>query len=327
MRKQYFMDRLSYIILLLLPIGIFGILSYLYQMPLDGVLYGGILCIFLFALLGVVDFYRYTKKRERLRYLSAETFVASNLPVSKSNLEKQYQDLLCSFHKLYSSLLTTDQLQSQEMKDFYALWVHQIKTPIAALSLLLQEDESVKNREMQMELFKIEQYVDLVLNYLKVEDLSSDFVFQSCDLERIVRQSVKKFATVFISKKIKIELENLNHKVVSDEKWLCFAIDQVLSNALKYTEKAGTIRIFLGDADSLIIEDTGIGIMPEDLSRIFEKGYTGYNGRMDKKATGIGLYLTKKALDRMGHEIHIQSNGKSGTKVVISTFQEKIEFE
>ena len=213
------------------------------------------------------------------------------------------------------------------MKDFYALWVHQIKTPIAALNLLLQNNYSESNKELRLELFKIERYTELVLNYLRLEDISSDLSFSSYKLDGIVNQAVKKFAPVFIAKDIKISIESLEFKVLTDEKWLVFALEQIISNSVKYTPAGGQIKIHAEKDCVLVIKDNGIGIAPEDLPRIFEKGFTGYNGRMDKKATGLGLYLTKKTLEKLGHSIDIFSNCNDGTTVKIDLSRNNMTFE
>ena len=174
-------------------------------------------------------------------------------------------------------------------------------------------------REMKLELFKVEQYVEMVLSYLRMEDMSGDLVFEEYSLDEIVRQAVRKYSRMFILKKIRLDLGPLDHQVLTDEKWLVFVVEQILSNALKYTKEGG-ISIYMTsyrDRPVLAIEDTGIGISAEDLPRVFEKGFTGYNGRADKKSTGIGLYLCKKIMDRLHHNIYIESQEGQGTKVYL----------
>jgi signal transduction histidine kinase len=169
------------------------------------------------------------------------------------------------------------------------------------------------------ELFKIEQYVDMVMYYQRLESISSDFLFRKYDLYDIVKQTLKKYAILFINSKLSLDLQEFECFVVTDEKWLQFALGQIISNALKYTPRGG-ISIYLektsGNAQ-LVVRDTGIGIRPEDLPRIFERGYTGYNGRLDKKSTGIGLYLCKRTLDKLSHTIEVSSEVGKGTKVTI----------
>lgn len=166
---------------------------------------------------------------------------------------------------------------------------------------------------MESELFKIEQYVEMVLQYLRLNSSINDFVLKEYDLDDIIRQAVRKYAPMFVRKKLTLHYDPVQTKVVTDEKWLVFVLEQVLGNAIKYTA-SGEISIYM-EGGCLVIEDSGIGILPEDLPRIFEKGYTGYNGRSDKKASGIGLYLVRKILNKLGHKILAESEPEKGTKV------------
>ena len=207
----------------------------------------------------------------------------------------------------------------QEQADFFGLWSHQIKTPIAALQALFQSADEDTSAYRQ-ELFRIERYVETALQYLRFDDMSGDLMLTKCNLEDMVKQVVKKYAPQFIHNHLSIDLENLQQVVLTDEKWFCFVLEQVLSNAIKYTREGG-IRISANenaDGVEVVIADTGIGVRREDLPRIFDKGYTGYNGRMDKKASGLGLYLCKGICDKLGHGIRIESAEGEGTKVYIT---------
>lgn len=209
----------------------------------------------------------------------------------------------------------------RELTDYYSLWVHQIKTPIAAMDLLLQEDDSPHRGELEMELLKIGQYVEMVLSYLRLDSDSTDYVLREYPLDDILRQAVRKFAKMFILKKITLDFQETGKTVLTDEKWLLFVVEQVLSNALKYTPAGGTIRIY-GDGATVVIADNGIGIREEDQARVFEKGFTGYNGRADKKSTGIGLYLCRQVMDRLNHGISLTSRPGQGTLVRLDLSRE-----
>ncbi len=208
----------------------------------------------------------------------------------------------------------------KEKEDFFALWAHQIKTPIAAMNLLLQNEEPDR-AQCRQELFRIENYVELALDYTRFENLSGDLQLESCELLPMVKQTVKKYSTIFIHKHLKVELKDLELKILTDEKWFCFILEQILSNALKYTKEGGvTIRAEKdGACTRVVIADTGIGIRSEDLPRIFEKGFTGCNGRLDKKASGLGLYLCRGVCDKLGHGIGAVSQEGKGTEVFITT--------
>ena len=176
------------------------------------------------------------------------------------------------------------------------------------------------------DLFRIEQYVEMVLMYLRLDSDSSDYVIKEHEIGSIVKAAVKKFSGEFISRKISLDMKKIDGTVITDDKWLSFVIEQVISNALKYTPK-GTISIYMEEPKILCIKDTGIGIAPEDLPRIFEKGYTGYNGRADKKASGIGLYLCKRICTNLGHQISAVSEPDRGTLIRISLKQERLKVE
>ena len=189
--------------------------------------------------------------------------------------------------------------QIREKEDFFALWAHQIKTPIAALRLLMQND-SPDLGDCRRKLFRIESYVEMALNFIRFEGISGDLVLEECSLDKMVKQVVKKNSTIFIHQHLSVELEDLDENILTDEKWFSFVLDQILSNALKYTKKGG-VKIFTRESEDckeVIVRDTGMGIRSEDIPRVFEKGYTGYNGRIDKKASGLGLYLCKGVCDK-----------------------------
>jgi len=265
------------------------------------------------------DYVKYRNKHLQLQTsLKLSEYDLSTLPEPQDLLEKDYQEIIAKLdmdRKLQEAAFENTR---QQMVDYYTLWVHQIKTPISAMRLLLQGEDNELTAELGLELFKIESYVEMVLHYLRIESPSSDFVIKRYNLEDIVKQAVRRYARMFIRKKLNLQLGPLDCEVLTDEKWLVFVIEQVISNAIKYTN-SGTISIYLDSTrpKTLVIEDTGIGIAPEDLPRVFDPGYTGYIGRLDKRATGVGLYLCKKILTKLSHTIEIESVVEQGTKVLI----------
>ncbi len=310
---------------------IFGILFYLYDIPFDAIIYGCELSFVWCAVCLFIDFYKYYK-RHKLLHINREQFFddAEQLPEHMDIIEYDYQELAKELYQAKQELISKNRIAKKELLDYYGMWVHQIKTPIAALDILLQNTErmlyqldekemmqkAISVSDMKMELFKIEQYVEMALNYLRVEDISSDLVFKKHELDDMVRQVIRKYAKIFISKKIKIDFKPTKACIVTDEKWFIFVFEQIISNALKYIKK-GQIFIYMKEK-SLVIEDTGIGIPAEDLPRIFEKGFTGYNGRENKKSTGIGLYLCKNIMDKLQWNITVDSEVGSGTKIYLT---------
>lgn len=318
---------------------IFPVIFYFYNIRTDAVRYALLLSAVWFIVWEAVRAVRFFRRHEQLceveKKAPAELF---GMPKAGSLIEEDYQRILEKVYHDKMELESAGRVFRRETADYYGMWAHQIKTPIAALRVLIQsygeerrEEEKGKAaavREMRQELFKIEQYVEMVLTYLRIEDMSSDFVFERYDLDDIIRQAVKKYTQIFILQKIKLNYEPVGRKVLTDEKWLSFVVEQLLSNALKYTEKSGrerAVSIYM-EGEHLVIEDTGIGIWAEDLPRVFEKGFTGYNGRENKKSTGIGLYLCKTVMDKLRHGLWLESEVGKGTKAYID-FERRTENE
>jgi histidine kinase len=203
-----------------------------------------------------------------------------------------------------------------DLVDYYTLWVHQIKTPIAASKLLVSEvaDRQLK-QQLEQEIFKIDSYTNLVLQYLRLESFHDDLVLKKENIEDLVKEVIRKYALFFIQKGLSINLHDLDRKIVTDKKWLLVVIEQILSNSLKYTNEGG-LEIYMEGSD-LCIKDTGIGIKNSDQLRVFERGFSGYNGRMTQQSSGLGLYLTQKISQELGHQIQIESELGQGTTVRI----------
>lgn len=317
------------LVIALLAFGVFlGILS-LYSLPLEAVGYAALLTSTFVLLVGIVNFCSFYKKHHVLEKMRASiAFAEPTFPSPRDLIEEDYQELINILARDRVEIISQKDKTYTEMLDYYTIWAHQIKTPIAAMGLLLQAEEINKKEELQDQLFKIEQYVEMVLQYIRMESLSGDLVFKEYSLDEIIKQGIKKYAKSFIRQKIKLNYQELSCNVLTDEKWLVFVIEQILSNALKYTPQ-GEISIYM-DRDNLktlVIEDMGIGIEPEDLPRVFEKGFTGYNGRADKKSTGIGLYLCKQILNKLSHTITIESTVGQGTWVKIGLDTVRVDAE
>lgn len=327
-------DQVNYLGHFLVFAAVFLITTMQYKINMEPTLYSLLICTFLGGCWLIYNFIQYKDRYHALyeTYLNLETTV-STLPEPSNYIEEMYDELLHNLFNDRSNLYSKMKKQELESKDYYTIWIHQIKTPIAALYLLLQTEESSKNSMlMKQELFKVEQYAEMALYYLRLQHMSFDLLLKECNLYEIIKQSVKKYSIDFIGKKITLNLAEFEGSVISDEKWLGFVIEQILSNCIKYTAK-GSISIDYIDSNHnsdineklkhayevtssdsvLCISDTGIGIKEEDLPRIFEKGFTGYNGRMDKKSTGIGLYLCKQVIIKLGFDISVTSKVGKGT--------------
>lgn len=323
----YVRENRKVVIALAVYTAVFAFIFWLYRLPLGAVGYAALVCLFLLLVWLAVDYRRFAVRLRLLRRLEQEiTLSTEQLPEPDGALEAQYQALVRALDADRRAQLTRSQQGYQELVEYYTVWAHQIKTPIAAMRLLLQDADTDEQRALLEQLQSVEQYVEMVLGYLRLESPSSDYVIRNYLLDDIVRQAVRKYASQFIRRKLRLEYTPLNVSVITDEKWLLFVIEQVLSNALKYT-RSGSVSITLEAPKTLCIHDTGIGIAPEDLPRVFEKGYTGCNGRTDKRATGIGLYLCRRILEKLGHTIAITSTVGEGTTVRIGLQQDALEVE
>ncbi|VYU20817.1 sensor histidine kinase [Clostridium tertium] len=314
---KYILGNLYIVILFLAFIGVFiGVFS-LYNLEIEAVVYSSILCIFLGLIYFVCKFLSYHRKhKELLRIERSISLIANELPSPSDSIEEDYQNMISSLIEINNKTLTDFTKQRNESIDYYTTWVHQVKVPIAVMKLILQGEDTNENKELLSELFRVEEYVEMVLCYFRLDSTSNDFVFKEYKLDDIIKKSIRKYASQFIRKKISLNYNNTDKIVLTDEKWLSFILEQILSNAIKYTDR-GSITISIDDDKILSISDTGIGIAEEDIPRIFEKGFTGYNGRADKKSTGLGLYLCKMAANKLSHSIYVKSEVGVGSTFFI----------
>lgn len=317
----YIKQKSKILLTILLFCIIFAIVFYLYKLPVEAVIYPSLLCILFGTILIVLDFAKIKRRHKILEKLgNMPSAMIDELPSVSNINDYGYQRIIRSLQKEISQLESDSNNRFNDMVDYYTVWAHQIKTPIASMRLTLQNEDTPLSRKLLSDLFRIEQYVEMIMAFLRLDSTSSDYVFKEHNIDTIIRQAVKKYANEFIDRKISLVYNPIDYTVVTDDKWLSFVIEQILSNALKYTQK-GSIKIYMNENMMLCIEDTGIGIAPEDLPRIFEKGYTGYNGRNDKKASGLGLYLCKRICKNLDTGITVLSEIDKGTIVRIDLKQ------
>ena len=313
---------------------IYTMVLFLFRVPAAVNLYALALCTAAGLAAGAWDFSVYVRRHRILVHMEKEvTDSLHHLPLPKDLLEEDYQNIIrAAFQNDKEKAFQADRKYT-DMLDYYTMWAHQIKTPIAAMKLLVQSGEMDEETRGSLldQLFRTEQYVEMVLCYVRLSGQVSDYVIAEYDLDAIVRQAVRKFAPVFIRSRCRLVYEPLNRKVLTDEKWLLAVIEQILSNSLKYTEAAGKddpwVEIWMEDDSVLVIRDNGIGIASEDLPRIFEKGYTGCNGRTDKKSTGLGLYLCSRICRNLGHGIAAVSEAGKGTEIRLDLSRKAVKTE
>ena len=311
--KYHVRSRLPFYLVFIFNGLILLLFAFLFEEVADVLYYALTILTFVSVIMVIWDLSR-TFKTSKAAYLYEEItplsplefYLAQTLENARENQKNQTEEGC----KRYTDLM-----------DYYTLWVHQIKTPIAASQLLVQDvtDRNIRSL-LEQEIFKIDAYTHLVLQYLRLENFHDDLQLKQVALEHLVKEVVRKHSLFFIQKGLTINLDDLDVKVISDEKWLLVIIEQVLSNSLKYT-KSGGIEIYFKD-NTLYLKDSGIGIKDSDILRVFERGFSGYNGRLTQQSSGLGLYLSKKIADQLGHDISISSQVGQGTTVSIH-FQKK----
>lgn len=292
-----------------------GIIFALYDIMLEPFFYASGITIFILLVMTVITFLQ-EKKQFGQKRNAIDAFLAgrNELPVEGDCENDLYRSALIRLAGQIDDLKENYAEGQQEVLDYYTAWVHQIKTPIAVMKLRL-DDDTEENRALSAELFRIEQYVEMVLQYAKLGKDNNDLMICEYRLDDLIRESIRKYASQFIQSKLKMRYCATDMSVITDKKWFCCILDQLLSNAIKYTNE-GSISIFIQD-DTLVIEDTGIGIAAEDLPRIFEKGFTGINGRTGRASSGLGLYLASKAAKLIDVSIEARSKPGHGSSFMI----------
>lgn len=226
-----------------------------------------------------------------------------------SDVKDDNERLLNENRNLKSEMLN----QKDDLNAYFLMWLHQIKTPITVSKLLLEKPDETTNTKLKMQLMYIEQYINMAMNYLKMIDYSTDMDITQVNLDDIIKNLLKKYSLLFIHNHISLEYQSNLTYVVSDSQWLTILIEQILSNALKYTENGKITIQYLEDKHALEIRDTGIGIRSEDIPKIFDRGYSGFNGRMNEKSSGLGLYLVRKISERLNIQIEVESKLSKGS--------------
>ena len=316
--KSYLYSRRFFLALLILLLGFILLFAFVFDAYRSLLEYVALLLAFLsFLFIGADAWTAYKGYRSQKLQVAAQ---------AQTPLEKLLQERVEELEYEQKNQLLVEQEKYNDLLAYYTLWVHQVKTPIAASSLLIGDlkDKEAKS-QLEQELFKIESYVHLVLQYLRLESFHDDLVLKQENLADLVREVVKKYALFFIQQGLSLNLHDLDHTIVTDKKWFLVILEQVLSNSLKYT-KEGSIEIYFHEG-SLYIKDTGLGIQNADLLRVFERGFSGYNGRLTQQSSGLGLYLSKKIADQLGHKIAINSQVGQGTTVSIAFPEKKLIFE
>lgn len=305
----------------------FAVVYILGRLPMTLFFYSLQLAGFLLVIYLLIQYFQYAKHYKQINRM--ELLTGSELEELQQSSDPADRLYIEKMHVLLERLKESENLHAERQSDqldYFTLWLHQIKTPISAISLLTQSSKAKEAKQVSQELVRLEDYTHMALNYIKLEEPGTDLELSLVDLDDIIKKAIKKYSILFIYKGIRLDYHPTGMQVLSDGKWLQNLLEQILSNSLKYTPE-GTISIYRdpAHAETLIIEDTGIGIRSEDLPKIFNKGYSGMNGRLHEKSTGLGLFLSKKICQRLGHRLAIDSKPGEGTRVGIGMAREDLQ--
>ncbi len=290
---------------------------FLYDVRMEPILYTTFLLILFVLPFALWDLRRTYQKCGRLKNIEqAKVPVTPDLPTADTLLEENYQRVIKEILQAWQNERADQRKINAERDDYYTLWTHQIKTPIYSMDLMLQTGDTAPSK-WKTELLQISRYVDMALKYLQLENQYSDLCLERVELLPLAQEAIKKYSVILIAKRINIDFHDLNSTILTDRKWLLFILEQLVSNAAKYTEQ-GSIAIYQPTPLQICVSDTGIGIAAEDLPRLFEKGYTGFNGRIHQKSTGCGLYMCKKVSLLLGYKLTVSSQINKGTTATVN---------
>ena len=321
--RDYLKDKLLYIILLIacilsVEILLIPIINYVYIK-----IYVAIVPIVLFLIPFFIEYYKkkeyYSEIKARVNELEEKYLITELLPKADFIEAKLNKDNILEIGKSMLENVNKYKYLQEDYKEYIELWIHEIKIPIATSKMIVENNKSEVTKSIDEELDKIENYIEQALYYARSNTVEKDYIIKKNNLKDIVSSTILKNKTTLIQNNVKIEMENLEEEVYTDSKWCVFILSQIIQNAIKYSKKQNKeIKLYAENKKEnviLYIKDNGIGIDKAEIGRVFEKGFTGTNGRQEKKSTGIGLYLCKKLCDKLCIGLEIASEKEIGTEV------------
>lgn len=304
------------IVMCLVTAAVFSVICVLWSYDIRAVAYSLVLCAAIATVPFFIGYYSFKSRVKQLEGIIGDYDTAcERLPREKSGAEREWHEIVCS---MFTEMKKREREAEEKLKtaeNYYTAWAHQVKVPISAIHLILAEAEDRTRRDVGAELTRIEQYTDMIMAYVRLDSSSTDYVFREVSLDNVIKSVIRKYSGMFIRKKLTISFEDSSEKVLGDEKWISFILEQLLSNALKYTNRGG-IKINVQNG-VVSVSDTGIGIAKEDIPRIFEKGFTGINGRTSGVSSGIGLYLIRRVCSEMGYSLSVESEQGEGSMFTV----------
>lgn len=281
------------------------------------------ICVAVFIVLLIFFFvFLFANLDFSLFYLSLEIVIFSLLIYlficwvtfkKKENLQEQVNQLLIENRQLKNTI----DIERKDLEEYFLLWVHQIKTPITVSDLILQKEKTPYTCQLKEQMFYIREYTNMAINYMKLKDRQADMDIAEVEIDKLLKSLLRKYSGLFIDKNISLDYQPIDTKIITDARWATILIEQILANALKYTNSGKITLSFDRDKNALKVKDTGIGIKSEDINKIFDKGYSGFNGRINEKSSGIGLYLVKKIAILLNIKIEVCSTVNVGSEFII----------
>ena len=323
---RYVRSELKNIAFYVLITAIFSIICAVWHYDIRAVAYAAVLCLSAGLIVFFIGYFFFLSRVKQLKSIVGDYDTAADRipPVSAYSTEREWREIALSLFSELKKRETVSDNKLREAEDYYTAWAHQVKVPISAIRLILQETDEKTRRDIAAELNRVEQYSDMIMAYVRLESSSTDYVFREVKLDNVIKNVLRKYSGVFIRKKLTLKYEQTDVSVLGDEKWISFILEQLISNALKYTPH-GEITITADGSGKISVSDTGIGIPIGDLPRIFEKGFTGLNGRADNQASGIGLYLIKRVCGSLGYLISVKSEVGRGSVFTVDLSRRTIE--
>jgi len=291
------------------------------------ILYINFLIISTFLIYIFISYKKWNTRYREFKKLIMESSDIGSLDIKgESSQDEIIRDILILKDRIKYDEIESLEENIDEINEYISKWIHEIKIPISICDLItdrLEDIEASKNIRNQMD--RINFLVNQVLYSTRANSYSEDLLIQELSLEKLVREGVKKNSYSFITNKIDLELGNLDYNVLTDKKWILYILDQIINNAIKYSREDGKVEVYSDEDEKIInlhIRDNGIGILQEDIERVFNKGYTGTNGREKAyKSTGMGLYFSKKMADKLGHKMKVVSKENEFTEFIISFYK------
>lgn len=322
--KEYLKDKIIYISLLVFAVITIEILLIPYDMQIFIKIYVAVAIIVAFLIGFLVEYYSkknyYDTVKSRIKELQEEYLIMEVLPKADFTEANILEDVIRDIGKSMLENVNKYKYLQEDYKDFIELWIHEIKIPIATSKMIVENNKNEITASINEELDKIDNYTEQALFYARSNTVEKDYIVRKIQLKEIVNASVLKNKSQLIQNKISIDIKGLEEIVYTDSKWCIFIINQIIQNSIKYSKNADRQIEIYGERKKeniiLYIKDNGIGIKESEITRVFEKGFTGENGRITgKKSTGIGLYLCKKLCDKLCIGLELNSKKDEGTEV------------